>query len=204
MDSNLQSEEVGEGQDIFYGRVSKHQQNLDLQMDTAKRMNCKYIFMEKISGAAKDRPEYQRMMDFVRAGDRIVVWKLDRLGRNFRELLKTMWALSDKGLWIYSVTDGIDTKTEMGQTFFIMGAKFAETERNYTIERTNAGLAAARARGRYGGRPCKFDTEKYRLFDEKAKENRLNNKRIAEIVGMSPSSYYRYKKKIESGELVLT
>ena len=142
---------------LGYARVSTTDQDPALQLRALKKAGCKRIFEEQASGAKIDRPELTRILDVVRAGDTIVIWKLDRLARSIAQLIETVRLLEDKKVQLRSLTESIDTSTAGGKlTFHIFGA-LAEFERALIQERTMAGLAAARAQGRYGGRPRVLD-----------------------------------------------
>jgi len=142
---------------LGYARVSTTDQDPALQLRALKKAGCKRIFEEQASGAKIDRPELARILDVVRAGDTIVIWKLDRLARSIAQLIETVRLLEDKKVQLRSLTESIDTSTAGGKlTFHIFGA-LAEFERALIQERTMAGLAAARAQGRYGGRPRVLD-----------------------------------------------
>lgn len=138
---------------IGYARVSTLDQNADLQTDALKAAGCEKIFVEKASGGDRDRPQLKRALSFVRDGDVVCCWKLDRIGRSLMHLMEIVEDLKARKIGLRSLNDHIDTTTAAGSLMFqIMGA-FAEFERNIIRERTMAGLAAARARGRIGGRP---------------------------------------------------
>lgn len=136
-----------------YVRVSKNEQNHDLQFDALKKAGCERIFQEKVSGASKERPEYAKMVSELRKGDVIVVWRIDRLGRATYELIKLMVEWKEMGVHFRSISEGIDTSTKMGRLWYMLSSVFAENEREILMERTLAGMEAARARGRVGGRP---------------------------------------------------
>jgi DNA invertase Pin-like site-specific DNA recombinase len=136
-----------------YVRVSKNEQNQDLQFDALRKAGCEKIFHEKVSGASKERPEYARMVSELRKGDIIVVWRIDRLGRATYELIKLMVEWKEMGVNFRSISEGIDTSTKMGRLWYMLSSVFAENEREILMERTLAGLDAARARDRVGGRP---------------------------------------------------
>jgi len=136
-----------------YARVSTDDQSLDLQIDALNGYGCDRIFSEHMTGTRFDRPEFQRMNDMLREGDVVVVWKLDRLGRSTKQLLELVDDWEKRGIDFVSVRDTIDTTTATGRFFFRLMASFAELERDLTSERVHAGLEAARARGRMGGRP---------------------------------------------------
>jgi DNA invertase Pin-like site-specific DNA recombinase len=135
-----------------YARVSTQDQNLDLQLDDLTKAGCQRVFQEKVS-SAKARPQLQKMLDILREGDTVIVWKLDRLGRSLKELFTLVDDFQRKGIGFRSLNDAIDTTTAQGRLVFNLFASLAEFERDMIRERTKAGLAAARARGRVGGRP---------------------------------------------------
>ncbi|MBA8667995.1 recombinase family protein [Holosporaceae bacterium 'Namur'] len=142
---------------IGYARVSTSDQNLDMQIDALKRAGCGEIFAEKISGTKADRPKYIELKKYVRSGlDTIVVYKLDRLGRSLRHLIDEIGELNSRDVGFKSLQENIDTTTSGGKLFFHIFAAIAEFEKDIIKERTLAGLSAARARGRLGGRPKKL------------------------------------------------
>ena len=128
-------------------------QETDLQMDALKRAKCVRVYEEKASGAKADRPELMRLLDNARKGDVVVVWKLDRLARSLRQLIYTAVLLNERGVELNSLTENINTTTPTGKLTFHLFAALAEFERDILRQRVNAGLAAARRRGRIGGRP---------------------------------------------------
>ena len=138
---------------IGYARVSTQEQVTDLQFDALKTAGCEKIFSEKASGAKTDRPELLKVLEFARPGDTIVVWKLDRLARSMRQLIETMHILNERRVALESLTEKIDTTSAQGKLVFGIFASLAEFERSLIRERVNAGLQAARQRGRKGGRP---------------------------------------------------
>lgn len=139
---------------IGYVRVSKEEQNEQLQIDALKKYGCEKLFQEKISGTAKYRPEFEKMKEVLRSGDELVVWDIDRLGRTTLELIMLVDDLNQKGILFKSLSQSlIDTTTETGEFVFKLFALLAEHERKRLIRRTKAGQEAARARGRVGGRP---------------------------------------------------
>lgn len=138
---------------IGYVRVSRDEQNFDLQLDSLKKAGAEMIFKEKIGGTAKIRPEFDNMLSRLRPGDVVVVWRIDRLGRTMLDLVKLMVEFREIGVEFKSITEGIDTSTPMGRLWFSLSAVFAENEHQIIKERTKAGLDAARKRGRVGGRP---------------------------------------------------
>jgi DNA invertase Pin-like site-specific DNA recombinase len=154
---------------VGYARVSTADQNPDLQFDALRRFGVTRIYHETVSGAAKKRPEFNRMMRDLRSGDTIVVWKLDRLGRTTRQVLDTIAHIDRLGAHLVILTQNFDTRTPFGKCLMVMVAAFSELERDLVIERTKAGLAAAKARGRIGGRRVMY-TEKQ--IEEAAKRFR--------------------------------
>ena len=139
---------------IGYARVSTREQNMDLQEDELKKAGCSKVFVEHVSGAKENRIELQRALEYLRPGDTLMVWKLDRLGRSLLDLIQIVNGLKERGIHFKSTTDDfLDTSTPSGQLVFTLFAALAEYERNLIRERTKAGLEAARARGRKGGRP---------------------------------------------------
>lgn len=138
---------------VGYARVSTQEQTLDSQTDALARAGCERVFTDKISGVKTNKPEFERMMSYLRAGDTIVTWKLDRLGRSTRGLIELVEDLSQKGVHLISLNDPIDTTSPSGLLVFQIFCALAEHERNVIVQRTRAGLQSARARGRNGGRP---------------------------------------------------
>ena len=143
---------------IGYARVSTREQNLDLQLDALKSVGCERIFMEKASGV-KERPELDKALSYLRAGDTFVIWKLDRLGRSLKELVSIVDGLQKRNIAFISISDGINTSSALGKCQFGIFAALAEYEREMIIERTKAGLQAARERGKLGGRPKGLSVE---------------------------------------------
>jgi DNA invertase Pin-like site-specific DNA recombinase len=138
---------------IGYARVSTDAQETHLQMDALKRARCSRIYQEKASGAKTERPELMRLLDSARKGDVVIVWKLDRLARSLRQLIDTTVLLNERGVELHSLTENINTTTPSGKLTFHLFASLAEFERDILRQRVNAGLKAARRRGRVGGRP---------------------------------------------------
>lgn len=138
---------------IGYARVSTRDQTLALQVDALKEVGCAKVYTEVISGAATERPILAKLLDEVRPGDNVVVWKLDRLGRSLKHLIETVNLLLLQDVGIKSLNDPIDTTSPQGRLVLNLFASLAEFERVVIRERTQAGLSAARARGRTGGRP---------------------------------------------------
>jgi DNA invertase Pin-like site-specific DNA recombinase len=147
---------------IGYARVSTHEQNLDIQEDALKAAGCEKIYTDKTGGTKAERTGLERALADLRAGDRLVVWKLDRLGRSLRHLIETVTNLRDRGVGFQSLQEAIDTKTSGGKLIFHVFGALAEFDRDLIRERTLAGLATARTRGRKGGRPRDLDDKKKR------------------------------------------
>ena len=142
------------GQRVGYARISSASQNLNGQTDALNAAGCEKIFADTASGKLTERPELTLCLGYLRAGDTLVVWRLDRLGRSLRHLVETVNALADRGVAFASLHEGIDTTTSTGRLVFHIFAALAEFERELIAERAAVGRAAARARGRLGGLPC--------------------------------------------------
>ena len=142
---------------IGYARVSTDEQETHLQMDALKKAKCTRIYQEKASGSKTDRVELMKLLDHARAGDVVIVWKLDRLARSIRQLIDTTALLNERGVELHSLTENINTTTPSGKLTFHIFAALAEFERDILRQRVNAGLVAARKRGRVGGRPKSLD-----------------------------------------------
>jgi DNA invertase Pin-like site-specific DNA recombinase len=138
---------------IGYARVSTHEQTLNLQQDALTKAGCTKVFTDTASGAKAERKGLEEALTYVRKGDTLVVWRLDRLGRSLPHLITTMTDLEERGIGFQSLTENIDTTTSGGKLIFHIFGALAEFERNLIRERTQAGLVAARARGNKGGRP---------------------------------------------------
>ncbi len=166
---------------IGYIRVSTDQQNLDLQKDELIKFGCDKIFEDKISGSLSkaERPGLKSATQYARKGDVLVVWKLDRLGRSIKDLIEIINELNIKGIGFKTITGDIDTTTASGKLIFHIFAALSEFERELIRERTNAGLKAARARGRVGGRPTKITPEKIRMAKQLHADH---NNKIADIL----------------------
>ena len=177
---------------IGYARVSTTDQNLDLQTDALKTAGCEKIFSDRgASGAKTERPGLDKALDQIRKGDILVIWKLDRLGRSLSHLLSIIEDLKRKGANFASIQDAFNTSTASGKMVFSVIGAMAEYERNLTRERTIAGLASARARGRKGGRPKQLDEGQVRVAIALAEAGELTIKEICEQVSCSRSTYYR-------------
>ncbi len=177
---------------VGYARVSTIDQNLDLQTDALQAAGCEHVFTDTVSGARVERPGLVAALGECRAGDILVVWKLDRLGRSLPHLVETVHTLSTRGVGFKSLQEQIDTTTSSGKLIFHLFASLAEFERDLIRERTNAGLTAARARGRKGGRPKGVDQKKQKAAQALKKDGRHSIREICDIVGISRNTYYKY------------
>ena len=182
---------------IGYARVSTQDQTLHLQKDALEKIGCSKIFTDTASGAQTDRPGLEEALSYAREGDNLVVWKLDRLGRSLKHLIETVTTLNNRHIGFQSITEHIDTTTSGGKLIFHMFGALAEFERDIIRERTLAGLQAARARGRKGGRPKAktLDTPKkvaiaQALYDDK--NNTIDD--ICKTLNISRATLYRYVK----------
>ncbi|MGJ5713546.1 recombinase family protein [Staphylococcus auricularis] len=186
---------------IGYARVSTGLQNLDLQKDRLKEYGCEKIFTDNISGSKSKRPGLDNVIEFARSGDTIVVWRLDRLGRNMEDLITLVNELNERGVSFHSLEENItmDKSSSTGQLLFHLFAAFAEFERNLILERSSAGRIAARARGRYGGRPEKLNQRDLNLL-KTLYDNGTPIKTIAEQWQVSRTTIYRYLNKLEDEE----
>jgi len=181
---------------IGYARVSTHDQNLDLQIDALMKAGCnrKNIFLDKISGAKAERPGLNKAIEKLNHGDTFIVWRLDRLGRSMTHLISVIEVFKDKGVGFRSLSDGsIDTTTASGELVFNIFSSMAQFERRLIQERTQAGLAAARARGRTGGRPkISSDNPKVLAVKRMHQDKTLGIDEICKMLKISRPSLYRY------------
>jgi DNA invertase Pin-like site-specific DNA recombinase len=177
---------------IGYARVSTQDQNLELQEDALMQAGCEKIIVDRVSGTVAERPGLTKLKELLRKGDVLVVWRLDRLGRSLKDLIEWVSFLENQGVGFQSLQEALDTITPSGKlTFHIFGA-LAEFERNLIRERTRAGLAAARARGRMGGRRKALNKEKRKLAVKLYKSKELPVKTICETMGISKPTLYAY------------
>ena len=177
---------------LGYARVSTTDQQPHLQVDALTAAACYRVFTQTAGGAAADRPVLGQLLDQLRPGDTLVVWKLDRLGRSLRHLVDTVTSLADHGIGFRSLQEAIDTTTPGGKLVFHVFAALAEFERDLIRERTAAGLAAARARGRRGGRPSVLTAHKLRVAQEMYRSGEYSVATIAKTLGVSRASIYRH------------
>ncbi|PSB23502.1 recombinase family protein [Stenomitos frigidus] len=177
---------------IGYERVSTGDQNLALQHDALQAAGCEKIFSDKLSGAKADRPGLKEAFEFARKGDTIVVWRLDRLGRSLKDLMTLVESLEPRAIGFRSLQENIDTTSSGGKLIFHMFGALAEFERNLMRERTQAGLQAARARGRKGGRQQKLTPQQIAMGRSLAADPKRSVSSICEHLDISRPTYYRY------------
>ena len=176
---------------IGYARVSSSDQSLDLQKDALIKIGCEKIYEDKISGTSKSRPGLDKTLEMLRAGDTLVVWKLDRLGRSVKNLISLISDLNSRNIHFKSITDSIDTSTTSGRFFFHIMASLSEMERELIAERTKAGLEAAKKLGRVGGRKRKMTDSKINSA-KKLLASGVVPKDVAQNLGVSLATLYRW------------
>jgi DNA invertase Pin-like site-specific DNA recombinase len=184
---------VAVSQTIGYARVSAADQNPQMQIDALEAINCDRIFVEKLSGALRDRPQLAAALEYIRSGDVLVVYKLDRLGRSLMHLVETVNGLAARGIGFRSLRDPIDTTTPSGKLAFHFFAAIAEFERDMIRERAAAGRAAAKARGETGGRPLSMTPDKL-LAAKALLATKRTVQQAADSVGVARSTLYRHLK----------
>ena len=177
---------------IGYARVSTQDQNLDLQNDALKAAGCENIYTDKMSGAKTNRPGLEEILGFIRKGDTLVVWKLDRLGRSLKHLIQVLNQLDERGVYFKSIQESLDTSTPGGKLIFHVFGALAEFERDIIRERTMAGLAAARARGRKGGRPRKLSKKQVEMAKKLMNDPTISIGEICRTMGVSKATLYRF------------
>ncbi len=176
---------------VGYARVSTQDQNADLQEDALSEAGCEKTFTDKASGAQADRPQLEAALSYLREGDVLVVWRLDRLGRSLKHLITVVSDLEDRGVGFRSLTESIDTTTSAGKLIFHVFAALAEFERDLIRERTKSGLEAARARGRKGGRKPSLSPKKIQVAQKMYKDGDSTVAEIAKVLGVSRATIYR-------------
>ncbi len=177
---------------IGYARVSTADQYLRMQEDALKSARCEEIFTDIASGVKTERPGLHTALSHLRKGDTLVVWKLDRLGRSLAHLIQTVKELSEKGIGFKSLQENIDTTTSGGQLIFHIFGALAEFERELIIERTQAGLKAARVRGRLGGRPVLLNSRQIKKMKSHYKKGDLSINEICKLFNITKPTLYRY------------
>jgi DNA invertase Pin-like site-specific DNA recombinase len=179
---------------IGYARVSTRDQSLDLQIDALQKIGCEALFQEQVSSVAVERKELQKLLNTLRQGDVVVVWKLDRLGRSLSDLVKLVTAIQSRGAELQSLNDNIDTTTPHGKLTFHIFASIAEFERDIIRDRTRAGLAAAKARGRLGGRPKGLSPESTEKAEVAASLHRQGwtAEKASKHLKISKTTFYKY------------
>lgn len=177
---------------VGYARVSTRDQNPAAQIDALKAAGCDRVFMEKASGANRDRPELKAALDYIRAGDALVVWKLDRLARSVRQLVETAEDLARREIGLRVLTQQIDTTSPGGRLVFHVFAAVAEFERELMLERTHAGLATARAANRRGGRPRALNDGQIRRAKAMLCDPMITVEEVAHQLGTTTSTLYRH------------
>ncbi|MFT7087479.1 MAG: DNA invertase Pin-like site-specific DNA recombinase [Rickettsiales bacterium] len=187
---------------IGYARVSKEDQDLRLQIDALKKINCDKIFEDKISGTKYNRPGLDEALSHLRKGDTLVVWKLDRLGRSVKGLVDFINVLEDKEIGFQSITDSINTSTTSGRFFFHIMASLAQMERELIVERTRSGLEAARKLGRIGGRKRKMTASKVKAAKDLFAQGMLP-KDVAQNLEISVPTIYRWIPASEQVKLIV-
>ena len=181
---------------IGYARVSTTEQHLHLQQDALTAAGCLKIFTDTISGVKSERKGLAEALDYIRNGDTLVVWRLDRLGRSLKDLIERITELHNRKIGFKSLTEQIDTTTSGGKLIFHIFGALAEFERDIITERTNAGLTAARARGRRGGRPRSSlsDEKKLQMARQMHENKSLPVREICKALGIPKSTFYKYLK----------
>jgi DNA invertase Pin-like site-specific DNA recombinase len=179
---------------VGYARVSTNDQTLDLQHDALTKAGCTKIFTDTASGAQTERKGLSEALSYVRAGDSLVVWKLDRLGRSLKDLITRITELQTRKIGFKSLTENIDTTTLGGKLIFHIFGALAEFERDIIREQTNAGLEAARTRGKLGGRPPALSPEKIKLARKLYVDKSMSVAEICKMLGISRHTLQRYVK----------
>lgn len=188
-----------------YIRVSKNDQNLHLQKEALSKYDVEKIYEEKISGNANRKPVLESLLNELKPGDKLVIWRLDRLGRRALELIQLQKTFEENNIHLVSITETLDTSTAMGKFAFQIVCCFAEMERNVIIERTRAGLAAAKKRGKQGGRPKGLSDEAKKkailaaeLYKQYEIDPQYSINELCDMIGVSKATFYRYIRLKES------
>jgi DNA invertase Pin-like site-specific DNA recombinase len=186
---------------IGYARVSTDDQNLDLQRDALQQAGCERVFEDTASGAKAERIGLVALMEILRAGDTVVIWRMDRLGRSLKDLIALVERLEAVGVGLRSLQEKIDTTSSGGRLVFHLFGALAEFERNLIRERTQAGLTAARARGRHGGRKKRLDPAKQKMALRLYHERQHTVEEICRMMGVGRSTLYNYLNEAERNAL---
>ena len=182
---------------IGYARISTHDQTLALQRDALEKADCDRIFTDTVSGTKAERKGLEEALSHLREGDTLVVWRLDRLGRSLRHLIDTITELHGRGVGFKSLQENIDTTTSGGKLVFHIFGALAEFEREIIKERTQAGLASARSRGKVGGRPKALSIKEVQMLNNMAADKSLTVSDVCKTLGIGRTTFYRY---VKSGE----
>ena len=183
---------------VGYVRISTQEQSDDLQIDALKKAGCEKIFSDQISGSKADRPGLKEALEYIRSGDSLVVWRLDTLGRNLRHLIDAVEGLEKRKVGFVSLQEGFDTTTNGGKLVFQIFGALAEFERNLIRERTKAGLEAARARGKLGGRKAKLNPTQTDALKMMYESKKYSISEICSSFEISKPTLYRYLEKVRT------
>jgi len=187
---------------VGYARVSTHEQCLDLQLDALGQAGCKRIYSDKVSGVKSDRPQLNQLREVLRNGDTLVVWRLDRLGRSVKELIEWSQWCEQEGIALLSLQEQINTASSSGKLVFHLFAALAQFERNVLQERTQAGLKAARARGRLGGRPRKLASAQRKQLIAMHADHSIGIEHICQTLNISRSTLYRTLRDVNTAKIL--
>jgi DNA invertase Pin-like site-specific DNA recombinase len=177
---------------VGYARVSTGEQNLDSQIDALQQAGCEEVYKDEMSGVKAERPGLKQALGYLRKGDTLVVWRLDRLGRSLKDLIQRVEELQERGIHFRSLHENIDTTSPGGKFQFHVFSALAEFERDIIRERTMAGLRAARARGRLGGRPKQMTAGKIKMAAQLMQDRNASVTEICRTLGVSRTTLYRY------------
>jgi len=186
---------------IGYARVSTLEQVLDLQEDALQKAGCSRIFIDKISGNVKERPGLKDALEFLREGDTLVTWRLDRLARSLKDLISFINTLKEKKIHFQSLTENIETESMTGRFVFHIFGALAEFERDLIQTRTKAGLASARARGKLGGRPPLLSSQQQQKLNKLIKDSNFTLNDLQDMFKVSKTTLYRYAKSVKQEEI---
>lgn len=191
-------EEVDIISKIGYIRVSTAEQETARQEELMKSLGVKKVFMEKLSGKDTNRPEFHKMLDYLREGDELYVESISRLSRSIRDLLKTIDTLNEKGVKFISQKENIDTSTPQGRFMLSVFAALSELEREQTLQRQREGIEIAKAQGKYKGRqPIRVDEVRFAKLYQLWKSNEITAVEFQQHIGLKPNTFYRRVKKFE-------